>query len=341
MKWQLCVACIAAVPMLASCGSTAPREEIKLFADSFKAANDAGQPLLDDLAAAERAQGKVNAERRARGAEPVSLADEESATPVSEALPAAGEEPAATAASADIGCPPDEVAWRNVGGSLGFIDGYCMADARYFADVGDPPATHSFRQGLAIIGKYADVLTALAEGRNLEEVHAQLDSLSGSIAGLASFVPGGAAAVPAIGPALSALQPLIDAAAQASNDREVRRLVAEGAGPAKDLIQALQDATPEIFATLISRSHEAATSREARDTPAIAQPEVEHIEAYRATVSNFVVLLEEIKNALDEVVVAAENPDRAVSLQSLADQAARLRIYADAVRKAYAELRRG
>jgi phosphohistidine phosphatase SixA len=319
MRWRLCLVCLVAVLPLASCSSTAPTEQIRVFSESFKAANDAGQPLLDDLAVAERWQGQINAARRAQGPQDVSSA------PV----------------PAEMGCPQSQVAWRVVGEGVGFIQGYCIPDAPYFAGVGDPPATRAFRDGLAIVGKYADVLVFLAEGRNLEEVHAELNSLSGSISGLISFFPGGAAAVPAIGPALSALQPLIDAAAQAQNDREVRRLVAEGAAPAKELIQALQDASPEVFATLTSRSAEAATSVAARDAPEIAKPDIERIEAYRVTVSNFVMLLEELKNALDEVVIAAQNPGGAASLKSLAEESAKLQAYADAVRKAYAALRSG
>ena len=77
------------------------------------------------------------------------------------------------------------------GAGAGFIRGYCVSDAAYFASLGEPPATQAFRGGLAVLGKYVDVLIFLAEGRNLEELHAQLDSLSSTIGQVLTFLPGG------------------------------------------------------------------------------------------------------------------------------------------------------
>ena len=143
---------------------------------------------------------------------------------------------------------------------MGFIQGYCVSDAPYFASLGDPPATLAFRGGLAVLGRYVDVLTALAEGRNLEELHGQLQSLSSSISQLLIFLPGGGAAGPAFSGALAALKPLIDQAAQQSNNEEIRRLVLDGAPKIKDLIDGLKEAAPLMFNMLTASAARAAVS---------------------------------------------------------------------------------
>jgi hypothetical protein len=163
-------------------------------------------------------------------------------------------------------CPRSDQRWQEVGSGTGFIRGYCLSDAAYFASLGEPPATQAFRGGLAVLGKYVDVLIFLAEGRNLEELHAQLDSLSSTIGQVLAFLPGGgAAAGPAIGGALGALKPLIDAAAQQGNDQEIKRLVLAGAPHARQLIDRLRDAAPLMFNVLTASAARAAVSPAALD----------------------------------------------------------------------------
>jgi hypothetical protein len=313
---------LSAVLLLAACSSNIPVEQIQSFSDAYKSATDAGQPILDDLAIAEKSQGQALAEARA------------------------GHTPPGTAVSANsvtdaAGCPQGEQSWGATGKDTGFIQGYCVADAPYFASLGDPPATRKFRGGLSVLGKYVDVLVALAEGRNIEELHAQLQSLSSGINQLLALVPSAAAAGPAIGGALTALKPLIDAAAKQANAEEIKRLVTEGAPSANLLIEKLKEATPSIFNTLTEVAAENATSPAGLEHPEMAKSEVARIEAYRVTVSNFVVLLDGLETALNKLVVAVQNPDNSASLQSLAEETANLRIYADAVRKAFAAVHQG
>jgi hypothetical protein len=287
------------------------------LSDAYRSANDAGQPLLDNLALAEKSEGRINA------------ANQAGRPTKSGTIPPEAPNPA---------CPRSQLQWQEVGPDSGFIQGYCISDAAYFASLGDPPATQAFRGGLAVLGQYVDVLVFLAEGRNIDELHAELQSLSGEIGQLLVFLPGAGGAGPAIDGALAALKPLIDAAAQQQNDEEVKRLVLEGAPKARELIERLKDATPEMFNTLTAAAARAAVSPAALDNPETAKSDIARIEAYRVTVSNFVVLLDGLETALDKLVQAVEFPDETASLQSLADATANLRIYADAVRRAIAAL---
>jgi hypothetical protein len=306
--------------LVAACTSHPPLEPVRSFSDAYKSANDAGQPLLDDLAVAEKSEGQNNAANQAgRPNRSGNVPDE----------------------APGVGCSRSQQRWREAGTDSGFIQGFCVSDAPYFASLGDPPATQAFRGGLSVLGKYVDVLTLLAEGRNIEELHARLQSLSSSIGQLLALVPGGTFAGPAIGGALTELKPLIDAAAQQANEREIRRLVIQGAPAARLLIKKLKEATPSIFNTLTAVAARTASGPAALDNAAIAKPEILRIDAYRVTVSNFVVLLNGLETALDKLVRAVEDPDETASVQSLAEETANLRIYADAVRKAIATLRQG
>lgn len=313
------LAAVLAVLLVGACSSHPPTAQLQSFSDAYKAANDAGQPLLDDLAVAEKAQGQDLAKARAQAA------------------PSSAGSPDPEVA----GCASSTVSWANTGKNTGFIQGYCLADAPYFSTLGDPPATQAFRGGLAILGKYVDVLTGLAEGRNVEELQGQLQGLSTNIGQLLVLVPGAAVAGPAIDGALRALKPVIDAAARQSNVEEIRAEVLKGAPAARNLIEELKNATPAMFDTLTEAAADKITQPPALGNPEIVQPEIARIEAYRVTVSNFVVLLNGLESALDKLVVAVESPDDAATLQSLTDETANLRIYADAVRNAFAAVRHG
>src|SRR5690242_534883 len=148
--------------VLMGCASQAPVGQLRVFGEAFQATNAAAQPLIDDLALAERQIGRSNAVARAKG----------------------------MGGATGAGCPATEVNWQNVSGSSGFIRGFCAPDAIYFATVSEPPATFAFRRGMVVIGQYADVLLLMAEGRNIPEAEAQLYALSGNITAVIGFIPG-------------------------------------------------------------------------------------------------------------------------------------------------------
>ena len=54
------------VLMAAGCANEAPVEEVRIFGTAFETLNAASQPLIDDLAVAEREQGKRIAIKRAK-----------------------------------------------------------------------------------------------------------------------------------------------------------------------------------------------------------------------------------------------------------------------------------
>lgn len=290
--------------LLGGCATTpAPVEQIKFFSQAFATVNTVGQPLLDELALAERAQGKRVAEGRAK--------DAASSPPIGR------------------GCEKTDAAWIIAGDpSLGFIGGFCIEDAGYYAPVGDPPATGSLRGGLRVIERYAEVLTALAEGRNIDQAIGEVNALGQELGGLLAM--GGLQVT--LKPALQALQPVLADVARNANAQEARRLIVEGAPKVSTLIQALREAAPDAFNTLVSEL------RRASRVSATAAATLKEIEARRVAVSQYVVLLGRLQQAWDATVAAAQNPGGS-RLTDLVAKTAQLRSEADAVRRSLAALR--
>ena len=304
---------------LTGCATTARDEQVRAltetFAEAFKTANAAGQPLIDDLAAAERDAGQRAAVLRAKG----------------KTVPD----------GATVGCPATEIAWQESGRNTGFIRGFCVADAPYFATVSEPPAAKTMRDGLDVVQRYSGVLLLLTSGGNIASAEAQLTQLSGNVSALLAFVPATQPYLVATGAALAELKPLLDNAAQRNNNDEVRRLLISGAPQVKKLLGALRSGAAEMFNSLAETSARAALSPAALDSAELTRANIARIESYRIGVANFVVLLDELQNALADAVAAAEAPAGQLSVASLTDTSVRLRIEADAVRRAWSALRSG
>lgn len=295
---------LTTVLLLAACTTPrAPVDQVRYFSQAFTAVNAVGQPLLDDLALAERAQGQRNAQTRAKKNPPM-----------------------ATGPS----CASDPPMWviAPANNRLGFIDGLCLEDASYFAELGDPVATAQLRGGLHVIERYADVLSALAEGRNIPGALADVTALGQEVGGLIAL----SGANVAVGAALTALQPVLAHIARETNAAQARQLVIEGSQTVHALIVALRNAVPDMFRTLIERP--------TRDlgTAQGAQAALKEIAARRTVVSQYTVLLGRLDNAWSATVTAANHPESA-HLADLVAQTAALRADADAVRRSLAVLR--
>ncbi len=292
--------------------ATVPVDQIKYFSQAFNSVNTLGQPLLDDLAVAERRQGQQVAVRRAHGDTQQGAAD----------------------------CPPRDMPWQAAAGNQGIIRGFCLNDSAYFSVLDDPPATAVMRGALAVVERYADVLSTLAEGRNVDGAIGQIDALGKNVSGLLDAIGVATATTAAIVPALAALKPVLDAAARQANAVEAKRLIVAGAPQVTALIGALRNAAPAMFRTLIEESS-AHLNSEAAQVPSIATTDVARVEAYRVTVANYVVLLGKMQSAWDLTVAAATAPASPASIATLVQQTSALQGDAEAARRTFAILRAG
>lgn len=292
--------------LLNACATPAPVEEIKLFTKSFTSVDAVGQLLLDDLALAERAQGQQIAQRRAQN----------------------------NSSRGPAECGPTFIPWQLArDAQRGFINGFCSADAGYFSALGDPPATAAMRGALRVIERYAEVLSILAEGRNVEDAIGQINTLGAEVGGLIAL----AGASVAITPALTALKPVLEQAAKQSSATEAQRLVLDGAVQVSALIGALRQAAPALFFTLT----EAGASRIANDAAGTGtEAELARIELYRVNLSNYVVLLHRLQASWDSTVAAAQGrPGSGMRLARLSATSAEIRTEAASIRRSFSLLR--
>jgi hypothetical protein len=317
-----CLPALLALGLAATgCATDKPVAEVRALSEAFRQLDAASQPLLDDLALAERQQGRRNAEHQAR------RRDTSSATPAS-ASDAAADPCASVVAIAGLprGVPPVQ-------------DGFCTKDSPYYSEIADPPATASFRRGLAVVGDYTEALLVLAEDRNVDEARAQLQGLATNataIAVAAGAVSGGAtAAVPA---AIAALQPVVDLAARDANARELERTLRENAPALEGLIGSLEDAAPALFNTLVAERMR--RLRDPRES-ALAGENARWIEGYRASVSNYVLLLRSYRSLFADVLASYDQERGTATLAGLTQRSGDLAVRADAWRRTLAALRTG
>jgi hypothetical protein len=298
--------------VLAGCSTTTPVAEVRLVGKAFQDLNAASAPLLDDLAIAERAQGKTAANVRAK----------------KHANPAGG-----TASATDRCGDVRQVTVSNVS----VQNGFCIDDSYYYSELADPPATAAFRRSLAAIDSYTQVLLILAEGRNVEAAQAEVHSIAANVGGVLDLAGGG------VGTALtglsSALQPLLGLAAQRSNAKELGRNVKQVSPQTIALLAELRKAAPELFKTLTERSV-ARMNTQGLASADVAKAEAARIDAYRTAVSNYVVLLDEYQRLLSQLVESYDT-DGTITLSSLARRSAELSAQSDVWRRTYSALRMG
>jgi hypothetical protein len=300
------------VSALAGCVTPPPVAEVRLVAKAFDNLNAASQPLLDDLAVAERRQGRVAAEQQAR---------------------------ARAEASGELKGPCAQVLAMGGDSRPLVLSGFCPDDSSYYVELTDPPATRAFRRALTAVGDYTQLLLILAEGRNVDEAKGQLQTLTGN--------PGtalGAAGLPQAGPVLQgllqALDPVLGQAAQVNDARELQRLVLQESPKVEQLVLALKNASPELFNTL-AEAPLAGFNLAPKNRPEVADQAAKQIEAVRVSVSGYVVLLDQYRELLDALVRVYDRPWGASGLAGLAQQSAQLSAQAEAWRRSLALLRAG
>jgi hypothetical protein len=204
---------------LSACAITAPPvEQVRAFASASEAFAAASQPLLDDVALAER-------ERVRR-----LILD-----------------PPANAANVLV------LPGRDGGPDRRILLDLPADGVLALASIGDPPATAAFRNGVAAVRHYASVLVLLAEGRNVEAARAELGLLATNLAGLAALLPTARAAPALVGPALGALRPLVEGAARAASAAELRRQALALGPRIKELTGELRAGAEPLFRALTGR----------------------------------------------------------------------------------------
>ena len=210
--------------------------------------------------------------------------------------------------------------------------------AAYFSTIGDPVLTTSVRRSLGIVGDYFKLLATLADGRNVDEAKAQINSLAASVAGVVTLATGGTA-LPIVAIA-DKLTPLIEQWAEAKDAEELRRLVLEGEPIVKSLIASLQSASVTMYETLTRESMRAVRTTLA-DNPAARHTAFVQMAESNILVADYVVLLGKLSDTLSALASAVRSPESPLALSSLAASADSVLIQARAASGAIALIKAG
>jgi hypothetical protein len=298
----------------AGCATRTPVAQVRLVGKAFEHLNGASAPLFDDLAVAERINGKNAADVRVKK----------------------------RAANGTIAAALDRCKGLSLAEAHGDVKvqvGFCGPDSYYYSELADPPATASFRRSIAAIQGYTNVLLILAEGRNLEAAQAEVQALAGNVGGVLEIAGAGAAGA-ALEVFTTSIQPLLDIAAKRANAKELARAVKQVSPKAVDVITKLRETAPELFTMLTEQSLKRFRDIEGGlKVKAIAEAEAYRMESYRNAVSNYVVLLDQYESLLKQLVAAYDTEGKVVTLAGLVEQSAQLSAQADAWRRTYSALR--
>jgi len=300
----------------AGCATSTPVAEVRVVGKAFEDLNGASAPLFDDLAVAERINGKeaarIRVEKRAKG---------EKIDPALDRC--------------------EKLLLAEVPGDVKVQVGFCGPDSYYYSEIADPPGTASFRRSIAAIQGYTNVLLILAEGRNLEAAQAEVQALVGNVGGALEIAGAGAAGV-TLKVFTESIQPLLDIAARRANAKELARVVKDVSPKAVDVIAKLRETAPVLFTMLTEQPLLRFRDKDGGlKVKAIAEAEKNRIDAYRIAVSNYVVLLDQYEHLLQQLVAAYDTEGKTLTLAGLVEQSAQLSAQADAWRRTYSALRMG
>ena len=296
------------VALLAGC-ARAPVQETRQFRQAFVAVDSIGQPLLDDLAVAERLLGRASAAAEARR-----IARGQGYTARQAACPAAW---VPLKASADGG----------------YIGGFCVADAPFFSQIGDPPRTQAFRRALAFIASFAQALAALSDGTSAAAATGQVEQLAVDASRLAA---GAALASASVIPGIAqALAPAITQIAQVASIDQQRRVLLDAEPKVAALIDELAQSAPGLFNSLSDVIQSQIENGAVKADAGLAR-----IAIYRGTVSDYVVLLGRLGAAWAQLVGAVKAPSSEANLAAITQNSAQIVADAAAVRQSLGQLRR-
>lgn len=304
----------AALLALGAC-TAAPSAELRLFRDSVAAIDQAGQPLLDDLALAERSAFRTSVREKAQ---------------------------ANSAAEARGRTPAGEERWIGRPLGLGFVRDLRAEDVEFEASIGDPPGTAALRAGLGTVTALSAALVSLTDGTNAE---AATDDLVRSVAALTDLAAAGAAlvgtplATTGLKAAISELRGLARRLADELNARRARDLILENEQQVDTLLAELRNAVPAMW-TMLTTDLQIAITSNPRMPETELRANVARAETYRRLLSDYAVLIARAQDAWRGAVAAARTPG-SLTLAAVAENATRLRADLEAIRRAQAALRSG
>lgn len=218
---------------------------------------------------------------------------------------------------------------------LGYFDKFEPGDVAAVASAGLPPAAAALDSALAAIARYNDTLLYVAEGRNIGEARAQVQAITGDLAGVAGIAVADGPILAIIQPAAAGLVKALEPAIRAGNERQFRQRVLDGYPHVIALLSALRKATPVQFDAITKPLRIRHDKAAEADQPLIRA----QINRWHTVIADYYQLLDAVAARFDALREVVLNPRREVPLALAQRSAADLRAHADALRRSLSEIR--
>lgn len=319
---------VIAAFMLAGC-ATLPRVELKSYTAAFTETQSITDGVLDIVAPYERVVLRYAARRR--------TVRVPATTPPAPELPP-GVDPSLLAQPPRTPAPATRtrtvVFERRCRGGVGGSHPFCYELRDAYANIGDPPLVHAYRNLSDVIARFNVLLVAYADGVSGKLLAQELNGLSTAVAALGSAVPATGGAAAQFGGLVSRLLPIATIAGAAIDRAQLRAFLLDNYPLIDEALTLMATKSPALYSNVVTGTN--LFLIKARGvTATLRQRQLE----IRRLIANWTVVLDENRRLLRELKFAIENPDALETrLRNLNDSAVTARIDTSAIKKQIATL---
>jgi hypothetical protein len=208
--------------------------------------------------------------------------------------------------------------------------------AANYLPVGDPPLTGAIRASLDAVRHYNQALSGLATGEAAVALTNRLSTAATSLGGSASAIAGAAglklAVTPLLTSAIGTVLPIFELLSKISNRIEFRQQLVLAYPAIHCLLITLRKGTKDIF-ELMQRSYVTGGSLDTtKGIDGISNENLKKLEADRALLAGWVILLDRTIVAMDSAVLAIAEGESSADLAGLVDATVEIRAVAGTIR---------
>lgn len=206
--------------------------------------------------------------------------------------------------------------------------------ASIYLQVGDPPLTDAIRSSLDSVRQYNQALSGLATGEAASALSNRFSTAATSLGASAASITGAAgldlAVTPQLSSAIGQVLPIFRQLATISNRIQFREQLLLAYPDVRNLLVTLRNGTKDMF-ELMKRSYVTRGSLGSGSTLGISPDNLKKLEADRAMLAGWVILLDRTIVAMDAAVQASAMGSSSADLASLVEATVEIRALADTI----------
>ena len=218
-------------------------------------------------------------------------------------------------------------------------DPYCFEYRAGYADIGDPPLVHAYRNLSDVIARFNALMVAYADGVDARLLEQDLNGLSASVTALANLAPissisGAIGFASRFNGIVGKLLPIADIAGSAVDRGRLRIFLLENYETVDEAMALMQSSSPALYSNVaVGTNLFRLTARGSGEALKARRRGI------RRLIANWTVLLDHDRRLLRELKIAIENPDGLETrLRNLNETTVAVRIDTSSIKKEIANL---